>query len=554
MSRPAGARAVSFGIATAPQQVSYADIQRVWREADTVRQIDHAWLFDHLLPIGGDQNGPIFEGWTLLTALAAQTQRLRLGLMVTSNRIRPPALLAKIATTVDVVCDGRLDFGIGVGSRPAAPGATREYAAHGLPYVPFAQAVDSLAEACTVIRSLWTQDAPFDFEGTHVQLREAFGNPKPVQQPHPPILIAGRTRATLRVVAQHADVWNIPGGDLDDCIASAAVGHVVRSMSRTGSPRRSSPHPDESRARLARPLRSANVAGALDDLTLLDSGKVREIYEVEGDRLLLVASDRVSTYDAVHPTQIPGKGAVLTGLSAFWFKRTSELVPNHVVSVADGVPDEVRGRAMVVRRLSMLPVECVVRGYLSGSGWKDYQVTGAVSGIRLPSGLSESDRLPEPIFTPSTKAAAGHDEAIDLDTAAQLIGDADLARRVGEISIAVYRQAAEHAAAHGIILADTKFEFGLGGDGTLTIGDEMCTPDSSRFWPADTYEPGHSQPSFDKQFVRDWATSTGWDRLPPAPAIPDEIVAATQAKYADAYARIAAEPLSAWLSRTGAVA
>jgi phosphoribosylaminoimidazole-succinocarboxamide synthase len=294
------------------------------------------------------------------------------------------------------------------------------------------------------------------------------------------------------------------------------------------------------------------VAAALADLTLLDSGKVREIYELDEDRLLLVASDRVSTYDAVHPTPVPGKGAVLTGLSAFWFARTRELVPNHVVSVDEGVPDEVRGRAMVVRRLSMLPVECVVRGYLSGSGWKDYQATGAVSGIALPAGLRESDRLPEPIFTPSTKAAAGHDEAIDLDAAARLIGDPELTRRVADTSIALYAHAAAHASARGIILADTKFEFGLDSGGTLTIGDEMCTPDSSRFWPADGYAPGHGQPSFDKQFVRDWATSTGWDRLPPAPAIPDEVVAATQAKYADAYARITGEPLSAWLTRTGA--
>jgi phosphoribosylaminoimidazole-succinocarboxamide synthase len=294
------------------------------------------------------------------------------------------------------------------------------------------------------------------------------------------------------------------------------------------------------------------VAAALADLTLLDSGKVRELYEVDAERLLLVASDRVSTYDAVHPTRVPGKGAVLTGLSAFWFDRTASIVPNHLVSVTDGVPPEVRGRAMVVRRLAMLPVECVVRGYLSGSGWKDYQATGAVSGITLPAGLRESDRLPQPIFTPSTKAAAGHDDAIDLDTAAGLIGDAALARRVAQTAIALYQHAAAHAAAHGIILADTKFEFGLDPDGTLILGDEMCTPDSSRFWPADGYEPGHGQPSFDKQFVRDWASATGWDKLPPAPAIPDAVVAATQDKYADAYARIAGEPLAAWLQRTGA--
>jgi phosphoribosylaminoimidazole-succinocarboxamide synthase len=293
------------------------------------------------------------------------------------------------------------------------------------------------------------------------------------------------------------------------------------------------------------------VAAALDDLTLLESGKVREIYELD-TRLLLVASDRVSTYDAVHPTPIPGKGEVLTGLSAFWFERTSGIVPNHVISVADEVPPEARGRAMVVRRLRMLPVECVVRGYVSGSGWKDYVATGRVSGIELPAGLRESDRLPDPLFTPSTKAAAGHDEAIDFDQAIALIGDADLAERVRATAIAVYQHAADHAAQRGIILADTKLEFGLDEDGRLVLGDEVCTPDSSRFWPADQYEPGHGQPSFDKQFVRDWASSTGWDRTPPAPAIPDEIVAATQARYSEIYERLTGEPLAAWRERTGA--
>ncbi|HEY5429470.1 MAG TPA: LLM class flavin-dependent oxidoreductase [Solirubrobacteraceae bacterium] len=209
---------VTFGIATPPQQIGYHDVLRVWREADTIPEIEHAWLFDHLLPIGGDPNGPIFEGWTLLSALAAQTERLRLGLLVTSNRFRPPAMLAKIAATVDVVSDGRLDFGIGVGSRPNPPEARREYPAHGLPYLEFADAVGSLAEACTVIRRLWTETEPFDFDGIYIQLTGAFGNPKPVQRPHPPIIIGGRTTATLRVVAEHADLWNIPGVDLDDCI------------------------------------------------------------------------------------------------------------------------------------------------------------------------------------------------------------------------------------------------------------------------------------------------------------------------------------------------
>jgi phosphoribosylaminoimidazole-succinocarboxamide synthase len=290
---------------------------------------------------------------------------------------------------------------------------------------------------------------------------------------------------------------------------------------------------------------------SLADLPLLASGKVREIYDA-GDKLLIVASDRISTYDVVHPTPIPDKGAVLTGLSTFWFERTSEILPNHVISLTDGVPDEVRGRGMVVRRLEMLSVECVVRGYITGSGWKDYQRTGAVSGIELPAGLRESDRLPEPIFTPSTKADVGHDEAIDFEGAVELIGDRALAERVRDVSLALYEHAAEHARERGIILADTKFELGLDADGTLTIGDEMCTPDSSRFWPADQYEPGRGQPSFDKQFVRDWASSTGWDRTPPAPALPDEIVARTREKYLEAYEMVTGEPFDAWVARTGA--
>ncbi|RSM36320.1 LLM class flavin-dependent oxidoreductase [Amycolatopsis balhimycina DSM 5908] len=206
-----------FGIMTAPMQAGYDEILRVWREADTVPEIEHAWLFDHLMPIGGDPDGPIFEGWTLLSALAAQTSRMRVGLLVTSNRFRPPAVLAKIATTVDIVSGGRLDFGIGAGSRPSHPLARREYDAHGLPYHDQADAVAALAEACTVIRRLWTDGAPFDFEGSHVRLTGAFGNPKPVQRPHPPIMIGGRASATLRVVAEHADLWNIPGGgDIED--------------------------------------------------------------------------------------------------------------------------------------------------------------------------------------------------------------------------------------------------------------------------------------------------------------------------------------------------
>lgn len=212
-----------FGIMTAPQQVDYHDVLRVWREADAIPEIEHAWLFDHLMPIGGDPGGPAYEGWTLLSALAAQTRRLRIGVLVTSNRFRPPALLAKIATTVDIVSGGRLDFGIGVGSRPGHPLARREYEAHGLPFQDTAQAVGSLAEACTVIRRLWTEAEPFDFDGTHVRLTGAFGNPKPVQRPHPPILIGGRSSATLRVVAEHADLWNIPGGDIEDVVRRGAL-------------------------------------------------------------------------------------------------------------------------------------------------------------------------------------------------------------------------------------------------------------------------------------------------------------------------------------------
>ena len=236
---------VSFGIATAPQQVDYADILRVWREADTVPELEHAWLFDHLMPIASDRLGPIFEGWTLLSALAAQTSRLRLGLLVTSNRFRPPAVLAKIATTVDVVSDGRLEFGIGAGSRTSIPEARREYDAHGLPYLDFRDSVDALAEACTVIKRLWTETEPFDFDGRHVHLTGGFANPKPVQQPHPPILIAGRTARVLRVVAEHADVWNIAGYSIEEAKARsdlldrycAEIGRDPASIARSTSVR-----------------------------------------------------------------------------------------------------------------------------------------------------------------------------------------------------------------------------------------------------------------------------------------------------------------------------
>ena len=292
------------------------------------------------------------------------------------------------------------------------------------------------------------------------------------------------------------------------------------------------------------------MTAAIADLPLVASGKVREIYDL-GDRLLMVASDRISTYDVVHPNPIPDKGKVLTGLSAFWFAKTGHIVANHYVSATDGVPQEVRGRAMVVRKLDMLPVECVVRGYITGSGWKDYQATGSVSGIELPPGLRESDELPTPIFTPSTKAEEGHDEAIDFGRAAELVGDRELMGRVRDASVALYRFAAGHARERGVILADTKFEFGLDPEGELVVGDEVLTPDSSRYWPADTYEPGHGQPSFDKQFVRDWATASGWDKTPPAPEVPADVVEGTRARYVEAYERITGEPFDAWLARTG---
>ena len=289
------------------------------------------------------------------------------------------------------------------------------------------------------------------------------------------------------------------------------------------------------------------------DLPLISSGKVRDIYELD-DRLLMVASDRISTYDVVHPTPIPGKGAVLTGISDFWFQRTGQIVPNHLISVTEDVPDDVRGRAMVVQKLQMLPVECVVRGYITGSGWSDYQSTGKVSGIELPEGLQESEQLPEPIFTPSTKAESGHDEAIDFDQAVEAVGDPELMERVRDISIQLYLFGAEHARANGVILADTKFEFGLDADNNLVIGDEVLTPDSSRYWPADTYEVGKGQPSFDKQYVRDWATESGWDKSPPAPAIPDDVVEGTRGRYIEAYEKVTGEPFDAWLERTGAQA
>jgi len=270
------------------------------------------------------------------------------------------------------------------------------------------------------------------------------------------------------------------------------------------------------------------------------SGKVREIYSLDDEQLLLVASDRISTFDVVLGTPIPDKGRVLTGLSAFWFARTRDIVANHLLELrADG-------RSMVCRRLEMLPIECVVRGYLAGSGWRDYQAAGIICGHRLPPGLSESDRLPEPIFTPATKAVEGHDENIDEARAAELCG-AEVYAQAKSASLALYRFATEHAESRGIILADTKFEFGRLADGTLVLGDEALTPDSSRFWPADEYAPGRPQPSFDKQFVRDWCEEVGWDKTPPGPELPADLVAGTRERYVEAFERLTSIPFGRYL-------
>jgi phosphoribosylaminoimidazole-succinocarboxamide synthase len=270
------------------------------------------------------------------------------------------------------------------------------------------------------------------------------------------------------------------------------------------------------------------------------SGKVRELYALDDERLLLVASDRISTFDVVLPTEIPDKGRVLTGLSGFWFARTSSIVPNHLLGL------EADGRSSECRRLEMLPLECVVRGYITGSGWKDYQATGATSGHTLPAGLRESDRLPEPIFTPSTKADEGHDENIDLDQAGELVGPERL-QEVERVALELYRFASEHALTRGIIIADTKFEFGVDGEGQLVLADEAFTPDSSRFWPAADYEPGRAQPSFDKQFVRDYCESLGWDKTPPGPELPDDVVAGTRARYIEAFEGLTEIPFDRYL-------
>ena len=279
--------------------------------------------------------------------------------------------------------------------------------------------------------------------------------------------------------------------------------------------------------------------------THIASGKVRDIYEIDDERLLLVASDRISTFDVVLPTEIPDKGRVLTGLSGYWFTLLGPIVPNHMLAIRDD------GRSMECKRLEMLPIECVVRGYLAGSGWKDYRASGEVCGHKLPEGLQESDKLPEPIFTPATKAIEGHDENITREQAAELVG-AERFREVEEVSLRLYKTATDHALHAGIIIADTKFELGIDADGNLVLGDEALTPDSSRFWPGETYEPGRAQDSFDKQFVRDYCERQDWDKTPPGPELPADVVAGTRARYIEAFEQItrmsfddyAAEPAS----------
>jgi phosphoribosylaminoimidazole-succinocarboxamide synthase len=287
-------------------------------------------------------------------------------------------------------------------------------------------------------------------------------------------------------------------------------------------------------------------------------GKVRDIYEVDEEHLLMVTTDRISAFDVVLPTPITDKGRVLTGLSLFWFEQTRDLVPNHLVSASVGdLPaayadhrEELAGRSMVVRRAGMIPIECVARGYLSGSGWKEYRSEGTVCGIRLPEGLTESARLPEPIFTPATKAETGHDENISLERAGEIVGDG-LAQRLKELALTLYERGAALADERGVILADTKFEFGFI-DKEIALCDEVMTPDSSRFWPADGYAPGGPQPSFDKQFVRDWLDDSGWDHEPPAPELPPEVVGQTAQRYREAYERVAGEPFDHYLRRSGA--
>jgi phosphoribosylaminoimidazole-succinocarboxamide synthase len=292
---------------------------------------------------------------------------------------------------------------------------------------------------------------------------------------------------------------------------------------------------------------------------LVARGKVRDVYEVDADHLLLVATDRLSAYDVVLPTAVPDKGAVLTGLSVWWFEQLADLLPNHLVSarVAD-LPaalqphaDELRGRTMLCRRLDMVPVECVARGYLTGSGLADYRATGGVVGQPLPPGLEDGSRLPEPLFTPATKAAVGdHDENVSYEVVEQTVG-AELAAELRRLTLAVYGRGAALAAERGLLLADTKLELGHDREGVLVLGDEVLTPDSSRYWPADAWSPGRPQPSFDKQYVRDWLDATGWDRTAPGPALPEDVVERTRAKYVEAYERLTGSAFDSWLREAG---
>jgi phosphoribosylaminoimidazole-succinocarboxamide synthase len=284
----------------------------------------------------------------------------------------------------------------------------------------------------------------------------------------------------------------------------------------------------------------------MSEATHVASGKVREIYSLDEERLLLVASDRISTFDVILPTEIPDKGRVLTGLSGFWFTLLRSIVPNHMLAIRED------GRSMECKRLAMLPVEVIVRGYITGSGWKDYQATGAVSGHTLPEGLRESDKLPQPIFTPSTKAEAGHDENITRDRAAELVGEERM-REVERVAIELYTTAADYARGQGIIIADTKFELGLDEHGNLVLGDEALTPDSSRFWPADAYEPGRGQDSFDKQYVRDYCETTGWDKTSPGPELPEDVVMHTRSKYIEAFERLTKIPFEQYLENPNVV-
>jgi phosphoribosylaminoimidazole-succinocarboxamide synthase len=284
----------------------------------------------------------------------------------------------------------------------------------------------------------------------------------------------------------------------------------------------------------------------MSEATHVASGKVREIYSLDEERLLLVASDRISTFDVILPTEIPDKGRVLTGLSGFWFTLLRSIVPNHMLAIRED------GRSMECKRLAMLPVEVIVRGYITGSGWKDYQATGAVSGHTLPEGLRESDKLPQPIFTPSTKAEEGHDENITRDRAAELVGEERM-REVERVAIELYTTAADYARGQGIIIADTKFELGLDEHGNLVLGDEALTPDSSRFWPADAYEPGRGQDSFDKQYVRDYCETTGWDKTSPGPELPEDVVMHTRSKYIEAFERLTKIPFEQYLENPNVV-